>query len=205
MFKLYGRKSSFKKDLRAAIILINEVKEKKPTVFLEVGVYQGVTSRNICELLSKTNQGKFKYIGIDIFDLKLDKEEFTTKHDRISNPFKWVYFNFFQINKPDSFLGVKSFLKKFEKNIELHKGFSENILPTLNLENVDFCFLDGGHSYETVKNDLTILIGKMKKKSVIICDDYDQETYGVKRAVDELSNKVASIINLNQRLVKIIV
>ena len=205
MFRLYGRKSSFKKDPASAITLINEVKKKKPSVFLEVGVYQGVTSRNICELLNKINLGNFQYIGVDIFDLQLDKEEFTTKHDRISNPFKWIYFNFITKNKPDSFLGVKSFLSKFEKNIELHRGFSDNILPILDLNKVDFCFLDGGHSYETVKNDLTILVAKMKKKSVIICDDYDQVGYGVKKAVDELSNTVTSIESLNKRLVKITV
>jgi hypothetical protein len=205
MFKLFGRKSSFKKDSYSAIILINEIQKKKPVVFLEVGVYQGVTSRNVCELLNKIHLGKFQYIGVDIFDLKLNKEEFTTKHDRISNPFKWIYFNFIKKNKPDSFLGVKNFLSKFEENVELHRGFSENTLPILDLSKVDFCFLDGGHSYETVKNDLTILTNKMKKNSIIICDDYDQVSYGVKRAVDELLNIVTSIENLNERLVKITV
>ena len=39
---------------------------------------------------------------------------------------------------------------------------------------------------------------------IIICDDYDQDNYGVKRAVDELKNQVTDIINLNNRLVKII-
>lgn len=45
----------------------------------------------------------------------------------------------------------------------------------------------------------------MKKNSVIICDDYDQDGYGVKKAVDELLNTVTSIESLNKRLVKIIV
>lgn len=62
--------------------------KKKPVVLFEVGIYQGVTSRNFCELLNKIHLGKFQYIGVDIFDLQLNKEEFTTKHDRISNPFK---------------------------------------------------------------------------------------------------------------------
>ena len=73
------------------------------------------------------------------------------------------------------------------------------------MKKVDFCFLDGGHSYKTVRNDLTILVSKMKKNSVIICDDYDQDGYGVKKAVDELLNTVTSIESLNKRLVKIIV
>ena len=65
-------------------------------------------------------------------------------------------------------------------------------------------FLDGGHSYETVSNDLSIILRRLKKGKIIICDDYDQINYGVKKAVDELKNKVSEIKELNKRLVKII-
>jgi len=66
-------------------------------------------------------------------------------------------------------------------------------------------FLDGGHSYETVRSDLSIILESIKKEKIIICDDYDQVNYGVKQAVDELRNKVKQIKLLNKRLVKIIV
>ena len=35
--------------------------------------------------------------------------------------------------------------------------------------------------------DLQILISKLDKNGVIICDDYNISHYGVKRAVDEIS------------------
>ena len=44
-----------------------------------------------------------------------------------------------------------------------------------------------------------------KKNKIIICDDYDQASYGVKKAVDELSSQVSEIRMLNNRLVKITV
>ena len=44
-----------------------------------------------------------------------------------------------------------------------------------------------------------------KKGKIIICDDYDQESYGVKKAVDEPKNKVTEIKELNKRLVRITV
>ena len=44
-----------------------------------------------------------------------------------------------------------------------------------------------------------------KKDKIIICDDYDQLTYGVKKAVDELANHVSEIKELNKRLVRITV
>ena len=52
-------------------------------------------------------------------------------------------------------------------------NFTNKVLKELDLQNIDFTFLDGGHSYQTVINDLTTLYGTMKyKKKVILCDDY---------------------------------
>ena len=67
-FKLYFRKSSFKKDLNSAKILLQEIENYAPKSFLEIGVFQGVTSRNVCEKLNIIHEGKFKYIGIDLFE-----------------------------------------------------------------------------------------------------------------------------------------
>ena len=73
------------------------------------------------------------------------------------------------------------------------------------MSSIDMIFLDGGHSYETVKDDLSLILKGIKKKKIIICDDYDQVDYGVKKAVDELLNEVYEIKELNKRLVRITV
>ena len=78
-------------------------------------------------------------------------------------------------------------LKKFGNSINILKGYSDQILQQINLRKIDFVFLDGGHSYDTVKMDLQILISKLDKNGVIVCDDYNMSHYGVKRAVDEIS------------------
>ena len=88
-FKLYFRKSSFKKDTISAKILFEQIENYKPKNFLEVGVFQGVTSRNICEKLNQIYHNEFNYYGIDIFedaDNYLDDKEMTSKHNKISNP-----------------------------------------------------------------------------------------------------------------------
>ena len=72
------------------------------------------------------------------------------------------------------------------------------------MANIDMIFLDGGHSYETVKSDISIILKNIKKDKIIICDDYDQTTYGVKKAVDEFKNQVSEIKELNKRLVRIV-
>ena len=205
-FKFYFRKSSFKKDLDSAYLLLSEIEKYKPKNFLEVGVYQGVTSRNVCEKLKIIHNTNFNFFGIDLFEdsnTDLDNKEMTVKHNRISNPIKHLIFNLILKKDLNCMDSVKSLLGKFQSNTKLLKGFSEEQLLNLDLEKIDFVFLDGGHSYETVKKDLEILISKLKAGKIIICDDYDQASYGVKKAVDELSSKVTEIKDLNGRLVKI--
>tara|TARA_B110000046_G_scaffold153940_1_gene163656 strand:- start:793 stop:1422 length:630 start_codon:yes stop_codon:yes gene_type:complete len=205
-FKYYLRKSSFKKDIDSANILLNQIDLHKPKNFIEVGVFQGVTSKNVCEKLYEINKDDFTFHGIDIFEDsndKIDNQEMTTKHNKISNPFKHLIFNIIQKKNLFSLKSIYSFLKKFEKNVRLYKGFSDTELLKINMSNIDMVFLDGGHSYETVKNDISIILNGIKKNKIIICDDYDQINYGVKKAVDEFKNHVTEIKELNKRLVKI--
>ena len=42
------------------------IENYQPKVFLEVGVFQGVTSRNVCELLNKINKGNFLFMELYI-------------------------------------------------------------------------------------------------------------------------------------------
>ena len=73
------------------------------------------------------------------------------------------------------------------------------ILKEISLDRFDFVFLDGGHKYETVLNDLKSLTKVIENNGVILCDDYDL-TYapGVKKAIDEyvlLNNFNLKILN----------
>lgn len=191
-YKFYFRKTSFKKDIINAQKLLNLVDLYKSRNFLEIGVLEGVTSRNVCELLYKIYSDKFKYVGIDLFGMDRDKnnkKEFTPLSNKYSNPLKHIYFNYILMERPNSIDSVKKLLKKFQKSVFLHKGYSDEMLKKIHIEEFDFVFLDGGHSYLTVKNDLEILLNSMKKNSIILCDDYNISHYGVKKAVDELKDK----------------
>ena len=188
-YKFYLRKSSFKKDIENGDLLLNLIREHKPLHFLEIGVLEGATSRNVCELMYSINKGNFKFSGIDLFGENIDinnSKEFTPISYKISNPFKWLYFKIILRMNPNSEESVIFLLNKFRKSINLYKGYSGDILNKINLSDVDFVFLDGGHSYETVKKDLQILKTKLNDKSIIVCDDYNISQYGVKKAVDEI-------------------
>ena len=189
-YKEYWRKSGLKKYFGQ--IFIDLVKERKPQNFLEIGVFTGVTARNICELLSLINNGKFYYLGIDLFEDFEDAvstevvPEFLTNKQNFSNPLKCFFYNFLLREKLNSLESVSKFLKKFGKNVELKKGNSLDILKKIDLKIFDMIFVDGGHSYETVKFELNIILKNVNDNCLVICDDYiHAEAIGVKKAIDE--------------------
>ena len=42
---------------------------------VEIGIFHGVTARNVCELLREINKNEFKYVGIDLFGQKSSEDE----------------------------------------------------------------------------------------------------------------------------------
>ena len=189
-YREYWRKAGLKKYFGQ--IFIDLVKQQNPKNFLEIGVFTGVTARNVCELLSSINNKDFFYLGIDLFEdfqEAISNEvvpEFLVKKQNFSNPLKSLVYNFLLKEKLNSLDSVSKFLKKFENNIELKKGNSLSILPKTDLKIFDMIFVDGGHSYETVKFELEIILKNMKTTCLLICDDYSLiEATGVKKAIDE--------------------
>ena len=189
-YKQYWRKSALKNGFDQ--IFVDLIKEKKPKIFLEIGVFTGVTARNVCELLSLINHNNFFYYGIDLFEdyqEAVSKEfipKFLSENQNFSNPFKSFVYNFLLKEKLNSLKSVTKFLKKFQNNIKLMKGNSLEILPKIDLKIFDMIFVDGGHSYETVKSELDYILNNIKNSCLVVCDDYTLlETPGVKKAIDE--------------------
>ena len=179
---------------------------------MEIGVFCGVTAKNTCSFLNKIHQGNFKYIGIDLFGSeKTQKDEVEPnflKNQKFSNPLKNIYYNYILRENLNSIESVSKFLKEYQKNIQLIKGDTNNILDKISTSDIDFVFLDGGHSYQTVTKDLNVLFKNLKgKKKVILCDDYGSQSFipEVKKAVDDfVKNNNLKIEFIEGRFAKII-
>ena len=198
-YKKFWRKTSLKQK-GVGDFFLTHVLQNKPRNFLEIGIFHGVTSRNVCDLMCNIYGNNFKFTGIDLFsnDEYLSKDEYAPK-TKFSNPLKTIYYNYIIRLDPYSIKSVKKLLKKYKNNINIIKGNSNKILKEISVENFDYVFLDGGHKYETVLNDLKNLTKVIENKGVILCDDYDL-TYapGVKKAIDEyvlLNNFNLRILN----------
>ena len=192
-YNYYWRKSGLKKPYGDNFLSL--VEEYKPKNVLEIGVFCGVTSRNICELL-KTNFGSdFRYYGLDLFGStktsSVDEiEPKFLENQKFSNPLKTIYYNFIKKENLNSKISVENFLKKFSQNIELIEGDTRVTLEKVPLSEIDFVFLDGGHSYDTVLSDLQKLYDKMKNNSKIVCDDFAGITKieSVEKAIKDFAN-----------------
>ena len=184
-YKKYFRKSSIKKK-ELGNLFLEEIQKKNPKSFLEIGIFHGVTARNICELMYKNHGKEFKYIGIDLFDQKSTYEDEVEPEFTFNNPLKNFYFKYIKRQNPYSEIAVNDLLMKFKENIKIIKGDTNKILKELNLQNIEYIFIDGGHNYNTVKNDLFYSKKFISENGIILCDDYDLSyAPGVKQAIDE--------------------
>lgn len=141
----------------------------QPKKICEIGTHNAKTAVQMCEyLLSKGID--VRYTGYDMFDLADTLEFHKMEHN----------------GKGAGSLGrAKRMLEHVKKKYPnfkytLIQGNTHDTL--IESQKFDFAFIDGGHSYETVKHDYEML----KETPVIIFDDY--QIAGVKQFVDELAN-----------------
>ena len=194
-YKSYWRKTGLKG--KWGNIFLQRLSTYNPKNVLEIGVFCGVTARNTCDILEKINGKDFSYIGVDLFgsDQSEKKDEIEPtflKDQKFSNPLKNIYYNYILRENLNSIESVSKLLKKHINNVKLIAGDTNKVLKEINLQNIDFVFLDGGHSYQTVLNDLTTLYENMKgKKKVILCDDYGKKSYipEVEKAINDFTKQ----------------
>ena len=124
-YKSYWRKTGLKG--KWGNIFLERISLHNPKNILEIGVFCGVTARNICDLLNKVNGNNFNYIGVDLFggNQSEDKDEIEPKFlkdQKFSNPFKNIYYNYILKENLNSIKSVSKLLKKYSNNIKLIAG-----------------------------------------------------------------------------------
>ena len=206
-FKKYWRKTSLK-NKKDGDFLLKHIEKAKPKNFLEIGVFHGVTSRNVCEILHLLHGNDFKFTGIDLFLNEKDGKILKDEHlpaTTFSNPLKTIYYRFIIKSNPYNLESVNKLLRKFKKNVNIIKGNSNEVLKEIDLNGIDYVFLDGGHKYETVRDDLENLTRIVDNNGIILCDDYDLSyAPGIKKAINEyVLSKKYNLKILNSRFAEI--
>lgn len=74
--------------------------------------------------------------------------------------------------------------------VQLHRGYSQDVVDQFTDGYFDWIYIDGNHLYEYVKKDLELYNPKVKVGGFITGDDYGVEGWwsnGVQKAVDEFA------------------
>jgi len=113
-----------------------------------------------------------EYYGFDLFEMM---DEDTFKNEVSLHPI--------------SLEAVRNKLEKTGANIHLYKGYTKDTLlqAISDLPQMDFIYIDGGHSLETINLDWNYAQMVMGAKTIVIFDDYwDDDNSGCKRLIGEI-------------------
>lgn len=151
--------------------------------YVEIGVKYGGVIKHV---LDNTKDINLDIIGIDLFEDIDIKDDTNTHKGDVAN-----------------IEDMRRKLKDYgHNNITLYKGDSSNILTTLeNMKNV-VCFIDGNHTYFSVKADYLGIREKMNC-GYIIFDDIDPFWPGVNKFYRELPNNIKVITYNSYGIIKI--
>ena len=141
--------------------LADIVRFYKPKTIVETGTWNGGRAIEMA-LAAFEHTDKVHYLGFDLFEeatAESDKYEMNTKAHNSKEAVS--------IRLEEFALKMKDQGKKF--TFKLHKGDTKKTLAACKaVKKADFAYIDGGHSYETVKSDFTYL----KHVPVLVFDDY---------------------------------
>lgn len=160
---------------------------------VEIGSWKGRSTHALCTGNYKTFGGRGEVVCVDTWegsdDLR-DDTHYIAKREDVFLQFK---------NNISSVKKLPTIIRK--PSIEAAKEFEDNSL--------DMVFIDAGHDYENVRDDIAAWLPKVKKTGIICGHDYVTSWMGVIQAVNEkfgrVDNLVRSIwsINLSNRENKI--
>lgn len=149
------------------------IKAIKPKQIMEIGVWTGERSIRMLEVAKRYYPAdQISYYGFDLFE-DLSDEQLASEVSK----------------KPPTKAHIQEKLEKTGANIHLYKGNTLETLPQeiSRLPKMDFIFIDGGHSLETIQNDWDYARKLMHEKTVVIFDDYWNRTdAGCKPLIDTL-------------------
>ncbi len=163
--------------------VLNEYKNKNNVNFLEIGSFEGLSSNYFLNNCLNGNECTMTCI-----DPWIKYSESTVAniegYDDIINEETYDRFVYNTL--------------KFNEKIVIKRGFSNEILPTLEENKYDFVYIDGDHSRDAVWLDATQSFGLLKDGGYMVFDDYlwKEGDKSPKDAIDRFLNEYKEKIQI---------
>lgn len=87
---------------------------------------------------------------------------------------------------------------KNDKNVLIHRAYSDKVCATFEDESIDWVYIDGNHTYEGTLEDLHLWWPKLKTGGYLTGDDYaptPNPRFGVVKAVNEFVKEFGLIMH----------
>lgn len=156
------RNEALKNGLMDMINYIKSISSTEIMNMIEIGSYAGESTIMFAENFKKV-------ISIDPFINDYDMNDATCHHMELDKVFEIFKTNTFE---------YKNISHLREKSDDAHKHLMDN--------SYDFVYIDGLHTYEQVKKDISNYLPKIKKGGYIGGHDYHPNWKGVLDAINEL-------------------
>ena len=149
-------------------------------VCAEVGVWKGEFSRQILEV---TRPSKLHLIDPWSYQPKFPDRIYGGKVAGSQEDMETIFLNV---------------CSQFEQHaeVEINRGYSDDILSQFDDEYFDWLYIDGNHYYEYVLQDLRLGWQKLKPGGLLVGDDYNwgkREGYPVRRAVADFMRQTGIV------------
>lgn len=149
-------------------VLDSLIKRNGWTNGVELGVWKGDTMKYVVE-----QNPDLHYLGVDLYEVQEGTlEEYTPGE----NGHEWDHSAYYK--------EMQDFCSRYP-NAAIHKMRTDQAANLVPNKSLDFVFIDADHSYDGVKDDIFNWGPKVKDGGWILGHDYNNERFGVKRAVDE--------------------
>jgi len=142
--------------------LLKIIYKRRCRNIMEIGVYNGKHAKQMIEVAKIFYpEHIIHYYGFDLFE-KLTEEDLVKE----------------QAKRAPTCAYVRHKLEKTGANIHLYTGYTRDTLPQFVAEfkavdaTLEFIFVDGGHSAETIATDWCFVNDLMTDKTVVLFDDY---------------------------------
>jgi predicted O-methyltransferase YrrM len=147
--------------------------DKKPINYLEIGVLKGTNTLRVLSIYCSHPDSKIVCI-----DPWCDYNEYIEYKNQQNENYNDFLFNIEHSGSPQKYV--------------IKRGFSEDIVPTLEDDFFDLIFIDGNHETEYVYHDGEMSLQKLKSGGHIVFDDYDwKETKeGINKFLEDYKDNI---------------
>lgn len=155
--------------------IYDRIKDIPYPIGAEIGVHRGECSEHLMELHPRLKLYMIDMWSPDTYKGKAD--------DAATEPYRKIY----EKECEDNYKSVIDIRIKYGDRAKIIPISSPEAVELFDDTELDFCFIDAAHDYESVKADIIAWLPKVKPSGWLILHDFDNPNFpGVKKAMEDV-------------------